>query len=299
MRHAHQDGFLQMIETSEVQRNVAAFKHERLISKAKVNGIDMLADPYLYDLKVLHNGGQRAKHSVGRRPETANSNSAERPRDRNTGDAQSSATKPPDATPVEKVRDLCKELGGDLRRNCQRLHDVHHEHHPIVDEYAESTDDKEDHKEVLAGIGNLFKSTVADLAIVANDGRLRTAEPGPEKSEADGSVPPAPVALKAHDQRCMSRALHREPAQRMATQRLGELVGFLIGSCGSVDSAFNTLNVNEARKLSIQEWEDGMRNLGFRDDVSFIFRLLGKNGDALASLDEIQALFDPFLKRMR
>lgn len=320
MRHAHEDFFLQKIESSEVKRNMETFKREKHVSKDKVDGVEMLADSYFYDLKVLHNGGQRAKAPVGRRPESTSSPTMERHhRERaSPGELPTAASK----CPSERLRDLGKELSADLRRHCTAHHDESSKISTIeqdlnkrasrLDPFGEAICRKRrERQELLAGIGGLFKSTVANKQELGNetDEQLGSSDAASEPREAKTvvealpSLPASPVACKVLDSRCAQRdskaSLGREPAQRAATQRLAELVGFLIGCCGSVGAAFSTLDVNADHVLCMQEWEEGVQKLGFNDDVSYVFRLLGKGADGVATLDEVQALFGPFLKRSR
>merc|ERR1719235_1839295 len=88
-------------------------------------------------------------------------------------------------------------------------------------------------------------------------------------------------------------------AKGKATQRLGELIGFLLGCCGSLPKAFRQLDINQDNTLDLFEWEHGLSKLGFADDVSYVWRLLGKENAESVTLDEIEALFEPILGRPR
>lgn len=119
-------------------------------------------------------------------------------------------------------------------------------------------------------------------------------------------IPTSPTSLQSNE----AKALELMPAltpedlpahgtgskQKASNLRLGELVGFLMGCCGSVAAAFRLLDTNHSKTLDMKEWENGVHKLGFADDVSYVFRLLGKNSDEVATLDEVQTLFVPFLK---
>jgi len=343
MRKAHEDRFLQHMEHTEVKRNVNVLKREKHSVKDKVDGVDMLADSSLYDLKVLHNGGQRSKSLADasrRRPESAGAVVADRsgcePGSRIAG-----------CIAAGRVRGLCKELTGDLRKNCARFTDLNLQSKLMADlgefisydriEDAKTKKDREQ-REMLAGFGGFFKSTnaktkpgfVDDIAepegtsepvkkfesvnrrhaIVVPVAAIETVALPPLPSEVAAlaapvkalprKVPERPNRVASKDRQKWQRNTVHETLEghQINKQRLGELVGFLIGCCGSVGAAFKHLDINDDRCLSLQEWQDGVRKLGFIDDVSYVFKLLGKEGDEIAMLDEVQMLFEPFLKRI-
>lgn len=307
MRMAHQDEFLQMIETSAVRKTVENYKHEKLLCKDKIDGIDALADASLYDLKVLHNGAQRAKS----RPGSAGSS-----RVGGGGYGQSGPPSRPgsacsrgnlnqkqsmDTMATDQLRSLCTEMRTDLRKNCANLGSLNmnakavsylktREENRILEElqaYIRPIEDEEVKKkrmrqELLAGFGGMFNKVNKEY---------RADEASDEVATVEKENLPAPVVEP------IAEPPKLVPAQRVATQRLAELVGFLLGCCGSLDDVFREFDSDNNRVLSLEEWETGMRKLGFQDDVSYVFRLLGKGRDGAATLHEVEALFDPFLKR--
>lgn len=305
MRMAHEDEFLQMLECQEVQNNMEALKREKQAMRDKVDGVDALADTSLYDLKVLHNGGQRAKASAGRRPQSADPTMRSQLRsERGASEfTNSNAKQSIDVNATDRMRDLCKEFLGEMRKNCQHMEEEG-ESAAALEQFIAPFEDSQSKKkrevqELLVGFakgGGFFKSPSATLqpdevvkqvANIAIDSR-GIIDPQNLQDVEEPSSPWSPTSC---------RSLGNMPAQRAATLRLGELVGFLIGCCGSVRAAFETFDANLDHVLSAQEWEDGMMKLGFKDDVSYVFRLLGKGSDGLATLDEVQTLFNPFLKR--
>lgn len=112
MRHAHEDEFLQGIENSSVKRNMNTFKREKRVVKEKFDGVEMLQDSYFYDLKVLHNGGQRAKAAVVRRPESAGSPTTDRDRETPSSGSKQAV----EASAAERLGDLCGAMKGDMQR---------------------------------------------------------------------------------------------------------------------------------------------------------------------------------------
>jgi len=141
MRHAHEDDFLQKIETGEVKRNVATFKREKHVCKEKFEGVDLMADSYFYDLKVLHNGGQRAKAIVARRSL--------------------------EATAAERMVELCGTMKGDVRRAFDRWSTEPNGMSPELAGWMESqglivedpdAKKKRDRQELMASFGNMFKT---------------------------------------------------------------------------------------------------------------------------------------------
>lgn len=315
-RQAHEDEFLQRIETCEVKRKMDAWKREKHIMNDKGLGIDPLEDSSLYDLKVLHNVAERSKGigaSLGKRPDSACSE---------PGGAVANSKKSVDATASEEMHALCVELRRDLRKKCSRLSKLTIETNEVsasgkitlctktfqeLVQFQETPEDaeykqKRERQEFLsAGFGGLFGKTVAKPALGSLDedeedeeaGSPRAVELPPPTPSEPAPEPPTPVAATQRE------ACERPgtAASRAAKQRLGELVGFLIGCCGSVREAFTMFDSNRDRVLSLQEWETGMAKLGFKDDVAYVFKLLGKGVGETAKMDEVQKLFDPFLKR--
>lgn len=271
MRTTHGDMFLSDIEANEVQRNIDTYKREKHVCRDKVDGVDALADTSLYDLKVLHNASQRqrSKGATTRRPQSAGSI------------CSGSRHQAPD-----HMRGLCQDLVSDLRANMKRLDDSEVESLEsvgagVLREYlAEKEEVKKERErvELLAGFKDFFKK-----------------KPEPEEESVEQTMLPEPIpATETDEPDCRAAGKSRNNA----SDRLGELVGFLIGCCGSVRNAFISFDMNQDHLLSIPEWEDGIKKLGFLDDVSYVFRLLGKGNDDKVTLNEIQELFVPFLKNV-
>lgn len=64
-RTIHKDQFLQGIEDSSVKRNKTNLRVEQFTLKDFMASVDMLQDPYLHDLLVLHNRSQRVRGGAG------------------------------------------------------------------------------------------------------------------------------------------------------------------------------------------------------------------------------------------
>lgn len=271
MRTTHGDMFLSGIETNEVQRNIDTFKREKHVCKDKVDGVDALADTSLYDLKVLHNGSQRqrSKGAATRRPQSAGSI------------CSGSRRQAP-----EHMRSLCEDLRSDLRENMKRLDDSEVQSLEtlgagVLNEYLtekEEVKKERERVELLAGFKDFFKK-----------------KPELEEDSVEQAMLPEPLPApeSVDSESLLLTAVGK--SRNNASDRLGELVGFLIGCCGNVRNAFITFDVNQDHLLSIAEWENGIHKLGFLDDVSYVYRLLGKGNDDKVTLYEIQALFVPFL----
>jgi len=323
MRMTHGDEFLQTLETSEVRNNMETLKREKHGLKDKVDGVDALADTSLYDLKVLHNARQRARTSGGRRP-----GSAPLIRSRASPEFPSYGSKSP-ADALVRMRNLREELKGDLRKNCarfnnfdmpssefcvvtgRRLSNVQPKDIEGLQEFFSFEDEatkkrRERHIEfVTEGIGGRYATSRASAGAYTQP--KDADDQDEEHQETQDRQEPEPthqvdmrVGVSSEPDRISPETVYsagKVPAQRIATQRLGELVGFLIGCCGSVSAAFETFDTDSNRVLSLKEWEQGMQRLGFKDNVSYVFRLLGKGTNGAATLDEVQSLFDPFLKR--
>jgi len=58
------DSLRQRIEDTSVRREIGRYKRERIAQREVVSGVDFLSDQSLYDLKVLHNGTQRARSAA-------------------------------------------------------------------------------------------------------------------------------------------------------------------------------------------------------------------------------------------
>lgn len=307
------DPFLQMLEASKIKNTVDGLKREKHVCKDRVDGVDVLADTSLYDLRIMHNATQRAKTSASR----PTLHCAGSPAKSMRGSSEVPSLKQGfDSSATERLRDLCKDLVHDLFKNGAHLTDVQMETQALeaLQEYLAPFEDEESKKkreklELLNRFGGMFKKamgtttatqpgeTAADQGLSPRGARLEALTSAEPAQEADTTLEQPPEGTLEQAPSTPTRG--KSPAQRAATLRLGELVGFLIGCCGSVRGAFDRLDINKDQLLTMQEWEEGVRRLGFKDDVSYVFKLLGKGDHGEATLDEVQALFDPFLKRTK
>jgi len=153
IRRTHEDAFLQNIEDVAVKHTTTTFKREAFEAKAKVADIDMLLDPSLHDLLLLHNKSQRNRAArlaaggaaVGVRPDSApprggsspSRGGSSPPRGSGGGGCRSQQGRPASAAPTawrrdrsnavpvaashtEQLRQLCRKLEGDISHHCKR-----------------------------------------------------------------------------------------------------------------------------------------------------------------------------------
>lgn len=123
----YEDRFRRGIENTQVKDTKDTMKRERFLHRGVIADIDVMADPILFDLKVLHNGAQRARSAaLGNRPGTAppgmagNSSTPSRRNKRGDNALQNSAKS--DNPSIAEVKDLCKTLNGDIAQHCGRMH---------------------------------------------------------------------------------------------------------------------------------------------------------------------------------
>lgn len=323
MRQAHEDEFLQMLECYAVKSNVEQLRTERFISKDLVDAVEPLTDSTLHDLKVLHNSAQRALSARSRptsagtsRPGSANanrsrpasaSNQPQAASNPNGGGIKVNPQKIPEDPALKMIRDVGEKIKTDLHKYCPSLAEMsprnstEEEAYEALQEYMELPEDEEARKErqrreLLSHFGGMFSKTKTVLPAEAEG--EETTLLLEEATETAPAAPAAPELVAGPPESEEQGPTHvTGVAQRAATQRLGELVGFLLGCCGSIASAFNALDANQDRVMSLEEWEDGIQRLGFQDDVSYVFKLLGKKPDEEATLNEIETLFAPFMKQ--
>lgn len=120
-RGPHTDVFLQRVEDSAVRRSLVNFRQEGHSSRLKVSDVDQLSDPSLFDLRVLHNGCQRAR---GRRRQGARSSSVssmaessrQTPQSRSVSERASNRRVAP--TGAQQICKLRKQLEDDMISTC-------------------------------------------------------------------------------------------------------------------------------------------------------------------------------------
>jgi len=166
MRHAHEDDFLQQMETGEVKRTMVAFKREKHVCKDQFVGVDLMADSYFYDLQVLHNRSQRAKATVARRLETISrsDSTASSKADRSACEHSKQSL---EATAAERIGELCGTMKGDVRRAFDRWITEPNGMSPELERWmvnqglaVEDADvkKKRERQELMASFGNMFKT---------------------------------------------------------------------------------------------------------------------------------------------
>jgi hypothetical protein len=139
-QNAHKDFFLQDIENNSVHRTKDIFHKERFFIKDQIERVDMLSDPSLHDLLVLHNRSQRSKSGMaadGRRrhqnadgtkspkkalsstsPTRSTSSPKRGRRAPQNSLSESSLAKMKGNAASDQVRELCQKLDGNIQSYC-------------------------------------------------------------------------------------------------------------------------------------------------------------------------------------
>lgn len=104
-KKTHEDPLRQHVEDMAVHERMEWLKREGFTKREMISRVDVLADPILFDLKVLHNSAARAKTPA---PPVV-------PKKGTTTEAH----------PVEKLRGLSRSLAKDTHRHCTRLEIPH------------------------------------------------------------------------------------------------------------------------------------------------------------------------------
>lgn len=346
--HLQEDKTLQRMEEYSVSSNMESFKHEKRVFKDKVDGVEMLEDPILYDLKVLHNGRQRAVSSrlkeaknelememleFKKNPPAANDTIRRQRLD------ELKKRKMQNQSGTEVVKELCAKLDTNLRKHAKRLdfrrlsqtactledqnallrdfkllmqfkdtdqkakQMTHHEFvQPAFADYFRSVTSANQRPPSFLGDEDDISERLSDIPepqtmVQRKPKKEEPATPQPQLLQPPTSTPNDVAATKP---KASSRHGSRRSSLTEAVAiTLAELVGFLIGCCGTVEAAFSSLDSDGDGRVNAQEWETGLQRLGFKDEVACVFRMLGKGPDEGATLKELQALFSPCLESLR
>mmetsp|Transcript_11734 Transcript_11734/g.18594 ORF Transcript_11734/g.18594 Transcript_11734/m.18594 type:complete len:483 (-) Transcript_11734:37-1485(-) len=332
-----EDKTLQRMEEYSVNFNLETFKREKHLFKDKVDGVEMLEDPILYDLKVLHNGRQRAQSL--RLKEARNELEKEMQEFKKTPPAANDLIRRQRLDEVkrrlqshygsEAVRELCVKLDANLRKHAKRL-DFRRVSQATLQEKGaklrdveillQFTEDEEQskakgkHEFMHASISGLFRSvkeaTLKPPSFLGDeDDRSECpsdmqaiVQPAPEPSSVPLLQPPALTSNGSGSSKPKGSTHYGSRTSSLTDAvaiTLAELVGFLIGCCGTVETAFRALDSDCDGRINAHEWESGLHRLGFKDEVACVFRLLGKAPEEGATLNELQALFSPCLETLR
>mmetsp|Transcript_14356 Transcript_14356/g.23469 ORF Transcript_14356/g.23469 Transcript_14356/m.23469 type:complete len:200 (+) Transcript_14356:125-724(+) len=140
-QRAHEDEFLQDIEDASVHRCKNTLRMERFFVKDAMGQVNMLQDPSLHDLLIMHNrsirarSGSVASDSTSRRnhrsssastaPETSNRRRRQVQDTRNpkakrkatSGKGQTNGHGR-DLSAIEQVKGLCQQLDGSIQHHC-------------------------------------------------------------------------------------------------------------------------------------------------------------------------------------
>jgi len=109
----------QDIENKVVHRKLTSLRREGFVTKDSVAGVDVMSDPSLFDLKVLHNSAQRRRTAgaVQRqqaRQSAAGSGAARRRRK----EGQSSVSDTQSSVQARQLKELCAVMDADTRKCC-------------------------------------------------------------------------------------------------------------------------------------------------------------------------------------
>jgi len=116
LKKPHEDAFCQKIEDMAVGRSLRWMKKEGLCKRDTIDAVDVLADPVLFDLKVLHNSSQRARTESIAKKQAAEEEARKRPV---RGGRSGTGTKV--RTAAAKMKDLCGQLDQDTKKHCARM----------------------------------------------------------------------------------------------------------------------------------------------------------------------------------
>lgn len=148
----HEDPFLQGIENQQVNGCLGRLKGERFFIKDSMKQVDMLADPSLHDLLLMHNGSQRSRcESAGRRRNNK-ARAAPRSDGRKMGHIDSACCLKSAAS--SQVRELSAKLKDSIQHSCESM-DVPEELglHKVPQRFSMTTE------KTLQGLGGLFRCT--------------------------------------------------------------------------------------------------------------------------------------------
>eukprot|EP00439_Symbiodinium_sp_Y106_P008592 s4294_g1.t1 len=105
----HEDPVRQRMEDVAVQKRMEWLKREGRCKRDFIEGVDVMSDPILFDLKVKHNSAARAKSATPKTAAVPSTPGSKRPAHAH------------DKTSVEKLRGLCSALAKDTHSHCTRL----------------------------------------------------------------------------------------------------------------------------------------------------------------------------------
>lgn len=121
----YEDSLLQEIEDGTVRMVRQTLQREKLVTMDKIGAVDNFADPSLYDLKIWHNSGQRAKTAKARYQRLTTSASERRRRVSNSGIVVCTAgvprRSPEETKAIGDVRELCSQLRTNISHHCNRI----------------------------------------------------------------------------------------------------------------------------------------------------------------------------------
>ncbi|CAE8736082.1 unnamed protein product, partial [Polarella glacialis] len=122
------DDLRQNIENIAVNRQLDWMRGQGKLKQDVIGSIDFLADPILYDLKVLHNASQRAKGHASLRASSAPAPSSppgSPPKRSRSKDVHGRTIPRVQKTAIDRVKDICGYLDSDTKMHCNRMRVPH------------------------------------------------------------------------------------------------------------------------------------------------------------------------------
>lgn len=122
-RRPYEGEFRQHIENVAVTQSLSWMKREGLCKKAWIDSVDPLKDTSLFDLKVLHNGSQRARTKAAmQRLLASTQGSPSKRKGKRSGRSPGGQVA---KTPVERLKELCRAMETDTKQHCSRMRIPH------------------------------------------------------------------------------------------------------------------------------------------------------------------------------
>lgn len=326
---AHEDEFLQGIENGEVHRELEGLKAKALQQKDFVDSFDILQDTYLFDLKVLHNMDARTKQPV---PKTQQPTGTRKTPQTARGKKQLNAWE--DLSASERLKKLRTVLETSVRSGTRVSvmrakkvdpFNVSNQLDPTTPSAAaEHSPDWSGGRDLRSGgskepqgpdasparteasTATTTRQTIRDVR------REKHLKPG-EKSGFDNifnlafQMPDAKSVTdeeekKKHVASESGQLAGFEPPPPVVPLRLVvELVDFLLTNFGSMQYAWERIDMHKTGRLSCLQWSKNLRKIGFTGDTKKGFAFLADDLDcageiSLVHFDRFEPVIELYLK---
>lgn len=255
--------FRQEIENKAVHRRLNQLRREARIKKDAVEAVDMLADAWLFDLKVKHNSAQRARSAAKTKAEAAARQSSLPSRCPHSLRRATAADLEQTAQAVQ-LRKLAADLARDTRGTCQRLG---LSHKILLDPR-------------LRKIALALKAATADAGKAAEGGQFR------KREELANSHQIALTDLKTLFSKTVAIVHKEDPASwekpaateldvAFAEDSMAHLAEFLVHKEGAgLGSLLAAMDFRESGWLRFEDFAVGLDLLGYPGHVDRIWRHL-------------------------